>query len=276
MTDYSTRQVSAIVGWPDRRVRYWARNGLLACERSAGGRYRYSFQDIVTLRRVRRLMTDSVTSRRVGRVIRALSKQLPAGRPASSVSLVTDGARILARDAHATWEPENGQTLLEFDTVENDPRIGRLRAGHASGAGPSQAAEWFARGLEAETAGRAEEAERAYSNACAADPGHAHARINLGRLRHAAGDLRDAHRLYREALAIAPDDATAWFNLGVVLEDGGDLRNALTSYLRALDRAPDLPDAHYNAARLYQQRGELAAAGHHYSQYKRLTRRPES
>ncbi len=277
MTEYSTRQVSAIVGWPDCRVRYWARAGLVASKRCARGPYRYSFQDIVTLRAARTLMTGSVTSRRVGRALRALANQLPPGRAASSVNLLTEGARIVARDAASSWEPENGQTLLEFDAAPRDPAVRKLPAsGGKQAPSASAAAEWFERGLEAETAGRVADAEAAYANACRADPAHAPARINLGRLRHSAGALREAHKLYREALAIAPEDGTAWFNLGVVLEDGGDLRNALSSYLRAIDRAPDLPDAHYNAARLYQQRGDLAAAGHHYSQFKSLTRSRDS
>lgn len=275
MSEYSTRQVSAIIGWPDCRVRYWARAGLVASKPTSGGRYRYSFRDIVTLRTVRSLTAGPVTSRRLTRVMRALARQLP-DRPPSSVPLAAEGTRIVARDAGSAWEPENGQRVLEFEASAGTEAgaVAPLTARPAPAR--AGAAAWFERGLEAEAAGRDAEAETAYRNACEADAGHAPARINLGRLRHGAGALREAHRLYREALAIEPRDATAWFNLGVVLEDGGDLRNALASYLRTLELAPDLPDAHYNAARLYQQRGELASAGHHYSQFKRLTRAPEA
>lgn len=276
MSDYSTRQVSAIVGWPDRRVRYWARTGLVASRPATGGQYRYSFQDIVTLRTVRSLMAGRVTSRRVTRVMRALARQLPPGRAPSSVPLAAEGERIVARDAASAWDPENGQRLLAFeaDEVAEAGIVAPLTATPAPAA--SSAAAWFERGLEAEAAGRDAEAQDAYRSACEADPRHAPARINLGRLRHGAGALREAHQLYREALALVPHDATAWFNLGVVLEDGGDLRNALASYLKALEHEPALPDAHYNAARLYQQRGELVTAGHHYSQFKHLTRAPEA
>lgn len=281
LTEYSTRQVSAIVGWSDRRVRYWARAGLIATKRAPDGRYRYSFQDIVTLRTVRALLADRVTARRARRVLRAIEHQLPPGRGPSSVHLLTDGARIVARDALSSWEPENGQTRFDFEAAQSAAiEVRRLPAGDASAAAEAlaaaTAAEWFQRGLEAEAAERASDAQFAYANACRADPRHAHARINLGRLWHAQGKLREAHRLYREALAIDPDDATAWFNLGVVLEDGGDIRNALSSYLRALDCAPDLADAHYNLARLYQQRGDLKAAVRHFSRFKTLTRGRES
>lgn len=282
ISEYSTRQVSAIVGWSDRRVRYWARAGVVA-SRSSAGRYRYTFQDIVTLRTVRAL-TERVAPARARRVIRALARQLPAGRAASSVHVMTEGTRVVARDALSAWEPENGQALLDFDAARSGGHVSRLPVRNAAvialegapGALVSTAAEWFRRGLEAETAGRVVDAQYAYANACRADPAHAPARINLGRLWHSQGKLREAHRLYREALAIAPDDATAWFNLGVVLEDGGDLRNAVSSYLRAIDRAPDLPDAHYNLARLYQQRGNLEAAVRHFSRYRSLTRRRDS
>ncbi|MBK7860646.1 MAG: tetratricopeptide repeat protein [Archangiaceae bacterium] len=102
-----------------------------------------------------------------------------------------------------------------------------------------------------------------YLEAVAANPKHADAHVNLGRLLHTRGRLREAEAHYVAALVVRPDDATAIFNLAVVLEDLGRHDDAVTRYQEAIAADPQCVDAYFNLARLYEKKGEKIAAIRH-------------
>lgn len=112
----------------------------------------------------------------------------------------------------------------------------------------------------------------AYEEAVAADPCHADAHVNLGRLLHAHGRLREAEAHYVAALVCRPTDATATFNLAVVLEDLGRIDDALKRYRDAIELDPDCVDAYFNLSRLYEKKGEKMAALRHLKDYRRLSK----
>ncbi len=109
-----------------------------------------------------------------------------------------------------------------------------------------------------------------YLEAVAANPRHADAHVNLGRLLHTGGRLREAEAHYVAALVARPNDATATFNLAVVLEDLGKHDEAITRYQEAIALDPGCVDAYFNIARLYEKKGEKLAAIRHLKDYRRL------
>lgn len=277
MNTFSTAQIAKILKVRPSWVRAQARRTLVDPERTGSGHYRYSFQDIVLLRAARRLCGPRLSTRRIAEILAELSQSLPADRSLSSVQLQSVGNRILARDTETLWDPESGQTLLDFDTASR-PSVSELHFPMRNyGVRESDdAGDWFDLALEYENGGSIGDAEQAYRRACARDTGHVNSRINLGRLRHAANALEEAEALYREALNIEPRHPIALFNLGVVLEDRGDTGSAIECYKLSIDADPQIAEAHYNLARLYVRQNSESDAIRHYARYKSLIRRSEN
>ena len=200
--------------------------------------------------------------------------QLPADRPLSAVRVQVDGDRVIVRDSNTTWEPESGQTVLDFSVSELGRKVAPLardsiREALRTAETPDQ---WFQAGLDSEQIGATSDAEAAYRKAIELDSRHVAALINLGRLRHVARALEEAEALYRRALACEADHPTARFNLGVVLEDRGATQEAIKEYCEAARLDPRVADVHYNLARLYQQSGDQQSALRHFSRFRALTR----
>jgi tetratricopeptide (TPR) repeat protein len=273
MNTFSTAQIAKILKVRPSWVRAQARRTLVDPERTGAGHYRYSFQDIVLLRAARRLCGPRLSTRRITEILNELSQSLPEERSLSSVQLRRVGTLILARDGETLWEPQSGQTLLDFDAVAG-PNVSELRfpMRDYSVRESDAASDWFDLALEYENGGCTDDAERAYRRACERDPLHVNSRINLGRLRHSANSLEEAESLYREALQIDPRHAIALFNLGVVLEDRGNIESAIECYKLSIDADPEIAEAHYNLARLYVRQSSETEAIRHYARYKALIR----
>jgi tetratricopeptide (TPR) repeat protein len=275
MKTFSTAQIAKILKVRPAWVRAQAHRTLVDPDRTRGGHYRYSFQDIVLLRAARRLSGPRMGTRRIAEILNELSQTLPADRSLSSVQLRRVGSHILARDAEALWDPESGQTLLDFDSAVRE-NVAELPVNCYGVRETDNAADWFDLALEYENGGSNEEAERAYRRACERDPLHVNSRINLGRLRHSAEALEEAEALYREALEIDADHPIALFNLGVVLEDRDKIDAAIDCYKRSIAADPEIAEAHYNLARLYVRQESETDAIRHYARYKALTRPTET
>jgi tetratricopeptide (TPR) repeat protein len=274
MKAYSTREVAELLGLSTARVRSLLRSGVLTPQRTPAGRATFTFQDLVLLRTAKGLIDAKVPARRITKALQALASKLPTDRPLSAVRVQIDGDRVIVRDSASTWEPESGQTVLDFSVKELGEKVAPLARESVQRAlrAASSADDLFQAALESEEIGSIAEAESAYRNAIAADPAHVAAHINLGRLRHVGKALDEAERLYRRALELEPTHPTARFNLGVVLEDRGATADAIDEYLEAARVDPRVADVHFNLARLYQQKGDQQAALRHFSRFRALTR----
>ncbi len=182
----------------------------------------------------------------------------------AAVTVRNVGREVVVEAGPRRWNAESGQTLLDL------------------GAPPGRGSTWlrpvpsrdahalFARAVALEEAGDAD-AAGAYAEAVAADPYHADAHVNLGRLLHQRGALREAEAHYVAALVARPTDLTATFNLAVVLEDSGRDDEAIARYREALELSPTLSDACFNLSRLYEKKGEKMAALRHLKDFRRLS-----
>jgi tetratricopeptide (TPR) repeat protein len=274
MKSYTTRDVAKLLGLSEAQVRSQARVGYLAPDRGPHNGYRFSFQDLVLLRTAKELSDARIPPRRIRRALRALTLDLPAGRSLSGVRISSEGDRIVVRDGSEAWNPESGQLLLDIHVAELAAQAGpvarRLAQRARRAVEPLTADQWCDLAVDLETVAP-KEAQDAYSKAVALDPGHATARVNLGRLLQDLGLPARAVQQYRAALAIQPRHPTAAFNLGTALEDLGRRSEAILAYRKALEADRDFADAHFNLARLYEQNGKRAAALRHLKAYKLLS-----
>ena len=94
--------VCAIVGISYRQLDYWARTGMVEPSlrpASGSGTVRlYSFDDLVRLRVVRRLLDAGVSLQKVRDAVAELARR---GRSFADVTIVSDGRRVLAVDDDA-------------------------------------------------------------------------------------------------------------------------------------------------------------------------------
>jgi tetratricopeptide (TPR) repeat protein len=186
---------------------------------------------------------------------------------------VAVGDEIVIREGSTLWRSESGQGVIDFAAGRLANRtVPFARKPVAPVASPDdrQAEDWYDLGCELEPAAP-REAQDAYQRALELDPGHAGARVNLGRLLHADGHPLAASNHYRLALAARPDDPIAAFNLGVALEDLGRMSEAIAAYEQAIAADPAAADAHFNLAGLYEKEGKAAAAIRHFNAYRKLT-----
>lgn len=262
-----------MLGLSPAQIRAYATNGFLEPERGTRGELRFGFHDLIILRTAGELMAAKIPQRKVRRVLEALREQLPAGRSLTGVRITADGDRVIVRDGGTMWNPESGQSLFDFPVadlaakaaplVHRNAADARLRAHEVS------AEDWYDLACELEMSS-IEQAKDAYERALRADPHHADAHVNLGRLLHEENAPTAAERHYRAALEADPQHETAAFNLGVALEDLGRVDDAVRAYQQALALDPENADAHYNLAGIYERRGEKQAALRHLKAYRAL------
>src|SRR2546426_11148093 len=124
MGGYGAREVAKMLGLSVGQVRAYVRAGFLAPGRGPRGELRFSFQDLVLLRK--------------------LKEQLPEGRPLRGVHIRAEGDRIVVGDGESRWSPESGQGLFDFGARELARKVAPLRASFDDAAG------WYERGCDLE------------------------------------------------------------------------------------------------------------------------------
>jgi len=124
---------------------------------------------------------------------------------------------------------------------------------------------WFASAVDAEAAGRIEDAVRAYEHALVGGAAEAH--FNLGNCYYSLRRRAEARAQFEAATRRSPDYAEAWNNLGIVSGELGDRDGALAALRQALALVPHYADAHYNLAEALAVLGDLDGARRHWRAY---------
>lgn len=116
------------------------------------------------------------------------------------------------------------------------------------------------RGLVAERAGRAIDAERHHRNALRLEPGHPGARLSLARLLLARGDLAGTRDAITELLNRHPLTADAWTLMSQFGLKVGDAAGAAQALARSTQLWPSDPFTHRELARLLEALGDAEGA----------------
>ena len=142
--------------------------------------------------------------------------------------------------------------------------------GSGSGGTPG-ATDAFARGLQAQTAGKFDEATSAYYEVLSKDPKSSSALFNLGLIAHLQSRLVAAESYYRLALDTEPNNEKALFNLAIVrANSSGGAPEAVTLYKKVIALDPNYADAHFNLALLLRSLGQTAEAQQEFATAQRL------
>ncbi len=271
---YTTREVAGLCGLSEGQVRQYVRRGVLDSARRDGGRYRFSFKDVVLLRTARGLLDANLSVRRTIAALLKLKHGLDAGGSLASMRISVDGDEVVVREASALWDIDSGQGHLDFDVGAVASEVATLAEKRSFFEGEDfedlGSDEWYNIGLDLEEMDP-KRAPDAYERAIGLDPKNADAHVNLGRLCQLKGDLKSAKRHYQLALEAAPDHQLASYNMGTVFDELDEVETASEHYRRA----PDVPDAHYNLARIFELNGDEVSSLRHLRKYRQLLDRSE-
>jgi len=266
---YSSRDVAAIVGISESRVRYWAQTGVAGPSQKADGRALYSFQDLVGVKAAKELLDGGLSLQRARKNLEALRAQLGDNRPLANVRVRSDGERVVVSSDGATFEPLTGQLVMDFQLDELHGRVAALPT-NAPATRAESAWAWFVEGGECEARGDDDRALIAYQKALEGDPALAAAHTNVGNLYYRRGERGDARAAYEQALALDPEQPEARYNLANLLDDVGDRAAARMEWTRVVAACPEFADAHYNLALACARDGEDDAARLHLRRYLAL------
>ncbi|HLL20620.1 MAG TPA: tetratricopeptide repeat protein [Kofleriaceae bacterium] len=287
---YSIRDVSRILAVQESRLRYWMQTGFIGPTVRKGGRFYYTFCDLVAVKAAKDLQAIGMPLQKIRRNIDALKKALPEEtNPATRLRVCCDGETIVALADDVAFQPVGGQVVMAFNLPSFGEHVTQVLAmprvdpnkpddgtpqtvedNPTEANGGSTAYRHFVEACAAEDRGDAVTAEHLFRQAIDLEPNMAAALTNLGNMMYRQGELDEARKLYERALEHDPAQPEARYNLANLLEDLGETEAAITELRRVCATAPDFPDAHYNLGIMLAQLGGTAQAKHHLERYLEL------
>ncbi len=284
---YSIRDVARILAVQESRLRYWMQTGFVGATVRKGGRFYYTFRDLVAVKAAKDLLTAELSLQQARKAVEALRTQLPEDtHPASRLRVCSDGETIVAIADDRAWEPINGQVVMAFNLPSFGEHVAEVLAMprvQPDDAAPvavedspteanngTTAYRTFVEACAAEDRGDSKLAEHMFRQALELEPNMAAALTNLGNLVYRQGELEEARSLYERALERDPTQPEARYNLANLLEDLGEMDLAVAELRRVCAAAPEFADAHYNLGIMLAQIGGTAQAKQHLERYLEL------
>jgi tetratricopeptide (TPR) repeat protein len=288
---YSIRDVARILAVQESRLRYWMQTGFVGPTVRKGGRFYYTFRDLLAVKAGKDLLAANLPLQRVRKNLEALRKILPNDtHPTSKLRVCADGESIVALADDVAFQPITGQVVMAFNVpsfgehvaevlamprvspeqLESDAAPRTVEDAKTEANGGTTAYRYFVEACAAEDRGESELAEHLFRQALDLEPNMAAALTNLGNLVYRQGELEEARRLYDRALEHDPEQPEARYNLANLLEDLGETELAIAEMRRVVAMAPTFADAHYNLGLMLAQIGGTAQARQYLERYLEL------
>ena len=286
---YSIRDVSRILAVQESRLRYWMQTGFVGPTVRKGGRFYYTFPDLVAVKAAKDLLATGMPLQRVRRNVEALKRVLPGdAHPTTRLRVCCDGETVLALADDVAFQPITGQVVMAFSLPSFGEHVtatlampratapepaavpAAIQDGPTEANGGSTAYRHFVEACVAEDRGDSDTAEHLFRLAIELEPRMAAALTNLGNLVYRQGELHEARRLYERALEHDPAQPEARYNLANLLEDLGETDLAIAELRRVCAAAPEFADAHYNLGIMLAQVGGTTQARQCLERYLEL------
>jgi tetratricopeptide (TPR) repeat protein len=282
---YSIRDVARILAVQESRLRYWMQTGFVGPTVRKGGRFYYTFCDLVAVKAAKDLLAADQPLQKARKAVEALKKALPHDtHPHSRLRVCSDGNTIVALADDVAFEPVGGQVVMAFTVPSFGEHIAEVLAmprvdpsapqevtdSPTEANGGTTAYRHFVEGCAAMDRGDSETAEHLFRQAIDLEPNMAAALTNLGNLVYRQGETDEARRLYERALEHDPSQAEARYNLANLLDDVGETDLAIAELRKVCAAAPDFADAHYNLGLMLAQVGGSAQAKQYLERYLEL------
>jgi tetratricopeptide (TPR) repeat protein len=252
---YTTTELARLCGVGPASVRAWIARGLLPAPR-VRSQAAFGFRELVRGRTLARLLRAGWSAARIAKALAAARAVVP-DIDVALAGIDPDAGELLAvRLPDGRLCTGGGQRLLDF---------GASASGGADVRDLRSPLEWFQSGVDAEAAGRLDEAVRAYERSLPAAGVEAH--FNLGNCRYQLADLDGAEAAFAAAVAEEPDYAEAWNNLGITRSARQRRTEAIAAFEQALRIRPHYADAHFNLADVLAAVGDMGRARSHWRAY---------
>ena len=136
---YSIRDVSRILAVQESRLRYWTQTGFVGPTVRKGGRFYYTFTDLVAIKAAKDLLETGMPLQRVRKNVDALKHALPNDtHPASKLRVCCDGETIVALADDVAFQPIGGQVVMAFTVPSFGEHVLATLANPRAGAGSSR------------------------------------------------------------------------------------------------------------------------------------------
>ena len=281
---YSVRDVSRILAVQESRLRYWMQTGFVGPTVRKGGRFYYTFTDLIAVKAAKDLLATGMPLQRVRKNVEALKQALPGDtHPTTKLRVCCDGETIVALADDIAFQPIGGQVVMAFNVPSFGEHVVQTLALPRASAVPtpvednpteanggSTAYRHFVEACAAEDRGDAQTAEHLFRLAVELEPHMAAALTNLGNLVYRQGELHEARGFYERALEHDPSQPEARYNLANLLEDLGHTELAIAELRRVCSAAPEFADAHYNLGIMLAQVGGTTQAKQCLERYLEL------
>ncbi len=296
---YSIRDVSRILAVQESRLRYWTQTGFVGPTVRKGGRFYYTFCDLLAVKSAKDLLATGMPLQRARKNVEALKKALPEDtHPTTKLRVCCDGETIVALADDVAFQPIGGQVVMAFTVPSFGEHVAQVlamprvdpnaveKSGRifASADGTPQPVEdspteanagatayrLFIEACAAEDRGDTDTAEHMFRQALDLEPTMAAALTNLGNLVYRQGELEEARKLYDRALEHDPSQPEARYNLANLLEDLGETDLAIAELRKVCAAAPAFADAHYNLGIMLAQAGSTTQAKDFLERYLAL------
>jgi tetratricopeptide (TPR) repeat protein len=285
---YSVRDVSRILALQEARLRYWTQVGFVGPTVRKGGRFYYTFCDLIAVKAAKDLLAAGLPLQKARKNVEALKRMLPDDtHPTSRLRVCCDGETIVALADDVAFQPIGGQIVMAFNVPSFGEHVSQVLAlprvspsedgtpvmvedNPTEANGGTTAYRHFIEACAAEDRGDSETAEHLFRQAIDLEPNMAAALTNLGNLVFRQGELVEARGLYERALEHDPSQPEARYNLANLLEDLGETELAIAELRRVCSSAPEFADAHYNLGIMLAQVGGTAQAREHLERYLEL------
>jgi tetratricopeptide (TPR) repeat protein len=282
---YSIRDVARILAVQESRLRYWMQTGFVGPTVRKGGRFYYTFADLVAVKAAKDLLEAELPLQKARKAVESLRKVLPNDtHPHSKLRVCSDGETIVALKDDVAFEPISGQVVMAFTLPSFSEHIAEVLAmprvdpsapqettdSPTEANGGTTAYRHFVEACAAMDRGDTETAEHLFRQAIDLEPHMAAALTNLGNLVYRQGELDEARRLYDRALEHDPNQPEARYNLANLLEDLGETDLAIAELRKVCAAAPEFADAHYNLGLMLAQLGGKEQAKQHLERYLEL------
>jgi tetratricopeptide (TPR) repeat protein len=288
---YSIRDVSRILAVQESRLRYWTQTGFVGPTVRKGGRFYYTFPDLVAVKAAKDLLATGMPLQRVRKNVDALKRALPGdAHPTTRLRLCCDGETVVALADDVAFQPITGQVVMAFSLPSFGEHVtatlampratapepappgvpSAVQDGPTEANSGSTAYRHFVEACAAEDRGDSDTAEHLFRLAVELEPRMAAALTNLGNLVYRQGELHEARRFYERALEHDPAQPEARYNLANLLEDLGETELAIAELRRVCAAAPEFADAHYNLGIMLAQVGGTTQARQCLERYLEL------
>jgi tetratricopeptide (TPR) repeat protein len=296
---YSIRDVARILGVQDSRLRYWMQTGFVGPTVRKGGRFYYTFSDLLGVKAATELLATGMSLQKIRGAIAALKQRLPSdASPTSKLRVCSDGETLVALADDVAFQPINGQIVMAFAVPSFGEHVAAVLAlprtapaeqiqraevsapNHVDDRpteanGGTTAYRYFVEACGAEDRHDSATAEHLFRQAVDLEPNMAAALTNLGNLVYRQGELHEARALYERALECDPAQPEARYNLANLLEDLGETELAIAELRRVCVAAPEFADAHYNLGLMLAGLGGTSQARMCFERYLELDGRSD-